>query len=115
MSRQMAGIQAWILQRISAVYLALFCPLALVYLLLTPPADYQSWLITVSTPWVYAGILLCVLALLLHAWVGVRNVVIDYVKPFSVRLIVLLLVGGALILTGIWVVAILPPPLFAFL
>lgn len=111
----MAGIQAWILQRISAVYLGLFCPLALVYLLLSPPADYPAWLATVSNPWVYAAILLCVLALLVHTWVGVRNVVIDYVKPFGLRLLVLLLLGVALILAGIWTLAILPPPMFAFL
>ena len=114
MSRQMAGIQAWILQRISAVYLGLFLPLALGYLLLNPPADYASWRATISDPWVYAALILCMLALLVHAWVGVRNVVIDYVKPFGLRLLVLLLLGVALILSGIWTLAILPTPVFNF-
>ena len=110
----MAGIQAWILQRISAVYLALFLPLALGYLLLNPPADYASWRAIVSDPWVYAALILCMLALLVHSWVGMRNVVIDYVKPFGLRLLVLLLLGVALILAGIWTLAILPTPVFSF-
>lgn len=114
MSRQMAGIQAWILQRISAVYLGLFCPVALVYLLLQPPTGYTEWLSRVSNPWVYSSILLFVLALLIHAWVGVRNVLIDYVKPFGLRLTLLLLVSVALVLSGIWITAILPTPTFIF-
>jgi succinate dehydrogenase / fumarate reductase membrane anchor subunit len=114
MSRKMAGIQAWILQRISAVYLALFSPLALIYLLFYPPADYHSWLATVGNPWIFAALILFMLAVLVHTWVGVRNVVIDYIKPFGLRLIVLLMLGVALILAAIWILAILPPPLLAY-
>jgi len=114
MSRQMTGIQAWILQRISAVYLALFLPLALGYLLLNPPTDYPSWRATVSDPWVYAALVLYLLAVLVHAWVGVRDVVIDYVKPFGLRLLALLLLGMALIVAGVWTLEILPAPVFTF-
>jgi succinate dehydrogenase hydrophobic anchor subunit len=41
-------------------------------------------------------------------------VVIDYVKPFGLRLLVLLSLGVVLILAGIWTLAILPTPLFNF-
>jgi len=107
MSRQMAGLQAWILQRITAVYLAVFSLVALPYLLFSPPADYLEWQRTVGNPWVYTTLLLFVLAVLIHAWVGLRDIAIDYVKPFILRLAVLILIGAALVVTGIWVVSIL--------
>ncbi len=107
MSRQLAGFQAWFLQRISAVYLGVFMPLALFYLLLNPPVSYTDWLGTLSNPWVFSAVLLFTLAALLHAWIGMRDIAVDYVKPFSVRLLVLLLIGTSLIVAGFWMATIL--------
>ncbi len=82
-------------------------PLALFYLLIKPPASYADWLSTLSNPWVFLSVLLFALAALLHAWIGMRDIVIDYVKPFSVRMVVLLLIGVSLIVSGFWTVTIL--------
>ncbi len=111
-SRQMAGIQAWILQRISAVYLGLFLPAGAVLSAPQPAGDYADWL----APSVIPGssrLAAVSLAALLHAWIGVRNVVIDYVKPFGVRAGVLLL-GVSLIVSGFWTVTILLTPVRIF-
>lgn len=103
----MAGFQAWLLQRVTAVYLGLFIPLALFYLLLNPPVDYTDWQNRLSDPWIFTAVFLFALAALMHAWIGVRDIVIDYVKPFSVRMTVLLLIGASLIVSGFWMAAIL--------
>ncbi|MGB8518041.1 MAG: succinate dehydrogenase, hydrophobic membrane anchor protein [Gallionella sp.] len=47
------------------------------------------------------------LALFYHAWIGIRDIVMDYVKPASVRLVIHTLVILALLLYTIWSVQIL--------
>ena len=49
----------------------------------------------------YATVLF-VLSLLLHAWVGVRNIFMDYIKDTGVRLILYVLVILALVAYGVW-------------
>jgi succinate dehydrogenase / fumarate reductase membrane anchor subunit len=41
-------------------------------------------------------------ALLLHAWVGLRDVVLDYIKPLALRVGVLALLGFALLAVAMW-------------
>ncbi len=47
------------------------------------------------------------LALLYHAWVGVRDIVMDYIKPTGLRLALQFLVGAALVFYLVWSVSIL--------
>ena len=53
------------------------------------------------------GTLLFAAALLYHAWVGVRDIIMDYVKPAGVRLVAMLLVGLVLVAELFWAAAIL--------
>jgi succinate dehydrogenase / fumarate reductase membrane anchor subunit len=53
------------------------------------------------------GTLFFFAALLYHAWVGMRDIVMDYVKPVGVRLALETAIGGALIFYLIWSVSIL--------
>jgi succinate dehydrogenase / fumarate reductase membrane anchor subunit len=103
----MAGIEAWILQRISAVYLALYFPLALVFILFFPPADHEEWRRLLADPWIYTTTFIFGLALLIHAWVGVRDIIIDYIHPILPRLILLTAVGVSLVVSGLWLATIL--------
>jgi succinate dehydrogenase / fumarate reductase membrane anchor subunit len=101
-SRRASGLRAWLLQRLTAVYLAGFSLVLLAYFLLTPPADHAAWQTWVTQPWVSLGLLLYVPALLLHAWVGLRDVLMDYVHPLSLRLALLSLAGLGLAGSGLW-------------
>jgi succinate dehydrogenase, hydrophobic membrane anchor protein len=47
------------------------------------------------------------LALLLHAWIGVRDVILDYVKPPALRLALLAAVALFLLANGLWLAGIL--------
>jgi succinate dehydrogenase / fumarate reductase membrane anchor subunit len=51
--------------------------------------------------------LLFVVSLLYHAWVGVRNIFMDYIKPVGLRLTLHVLVILALAWYGAWAVQIL--------
>jgi succinate dehydrogenase / fumarate reductase membrane anchor subunit len=102
MSRQASGLKAWLIQRLSAVYVASFGGYLLLRLLLAPPADYRAFLSWTATPLVALGLLLYIPLLLLHAWVGMRDVLIDYVKPSGLRVGLLGLFALMLLASGMW-------------
>jgi succinate dehydrogenase / fumarate reductase membrane anchor subunit len=107
MSRQMSGFRAWMWQRVSAVYLALFIAYVLLRLMFAPPADHQafsSW-IALLPMWLATAVFL--LMLLLHAWVGVRDVILDYLKPAPLRFLALMAVQAFLLACGLWALVVL--------
>jgi succinate dehydrogenase / fumarate reductase membrane anchor subunit len=101
-SRRAAGLRAWILQRITAVYLALFLILVAVRWLPGPPGSYEEWRGWVADPAISVALLLFFASLLVHAWIGVRDVLIDYVRSFGPRLVLLTLTGVGLVSCGLW-------------
>lgn len=80
------GLDPWLLQRASAVYLALFLPLFLVLAWRAGPLDFASWQGLFAPPAMKVAALLGVSALLLHAWIGLREIFIDYVHFLLPRL-----------------------------
>ncbi|MGF1644088.1 MAG: succinate dehydrogenase, hydrophobic membrane anchor protein [Thiotrichales bacterium] len=106
MSAGLGGFRPWLLQRITAVVVGVGT-VALILLVLFGDWTYEHWRAFVGTPLVAIAFMLFFGALLLHAWIGVRDVIIDYVHPLAYRLATLTLVG--LVLTGCaaWAAAIL--------
>ena len=102
MSRHASGLMAWLMQRATAVYLA-FAALYLVWFVsVDPPADHAALVAWISQPLVRLGVLLAVPLLVAHSWVGVRNVLMDYIHPLWLRLALLLLGGGLVLASGLW-------------
>jgi succinate dehydrogenase / fumarate reductase membrane anchor subunit len=95
----LSGLRAWVVQRLSALYIAGFVlvslGLASVY---GVPAGFEDWRALWSCTLPNVAAQLFVLALLLHAWVGVRDIFIDYIHPTGLRLTALGLL--ALFLAG---------------
>lgn len=102
MSRTASGLKAWAVQRLTAVYIALFALYLLAVLLFAAPADYQAWKAWIGGPVVSVALLLFVVSVLMHAWIGVRDVLIDYVHPIAARASLLGLIALALIAMGLW-------------
>jgi succinate dehydrogenase / fumarate reductase membrane anchor subunit len=101
------GLGEWLLQRLSSVYMAGFVLYAVVRFSLAPIQDYMAW-----KQWVGQGIVRIALALffasvLVHAWVGLRSVFMDYIKPLWLRFTLLLAVAVGLITLGLWVAQLL--------
>jgi succinate dehydrogenase / fumarate reductase membrane anchor subunit len=101
------GLRDWLIQRITAVVLALYSAALAAYLLMQPRLDYDVWTGLFSSQMVRNSTLLFLLCLFYHAWIGVRDIVMDYIKPAGVRLVIHVLVILALILYTIWSVEIL--------
>jgi succinate dehydrogenase / fumarate reductase membrane anchor subunit len=107
MSRQASGLRAWVLQRVTAVFLLLYFPYLIVTLASSPPADHAQWVAWISQPAVSIGLLLFFAALILHAWVGFRDAVIDYVHPIAARVAVLTLLAFGLVGCGLWALRVI--------
>lgn len=104
MSWRASGLKAWVVQRITAVYLALFGVYLLLHFVFAAPADHAALQAWVSRPWVALGLLVFIPMLLAHAWVGIRDVFIDYVKPIGLRVAVLSAAALVLLASGLWAV-----------
>ena len=101
MSWRARGLRPWVWQRLSALYLAG----AVVYLLVTIPflpSDYGRWQAWVAEPWrmvLFSGL---VPAVLIHAWVGGRDVILDYLGPAWLRMALLTVLSFALAALGLY-------------
>ncbi|KAA6187715.1 succinate dehydrogenase, hydrophobic membrane anchor protein [Thiohalocapsa marina] len=104
MSRRASGLKAWVIQRVSAIYLALFGTYLAIRFAFAAPADHAAMIAWVTTPWVAVGLLVFVPVLLAHAWVGIRDVLMDYVKPIGLRVTALSLFGLLFLASGLWAV-----------
>lgn len=80
------GLRDWLSQRITAVIMIVYA-VAMVAALICLPKDYQAWRLFFGTLWIQIFTQITVLALLLHAWVGIRDLWMDYVKATDVRLL----------------------------
>ena len=81
------GWRDFLVQRISAVLMAVFTLLVLVQVLFTKgPIGYDVWAGIFAAQWMKALTFAVIVALIWHAWVGMRNVWMDYIKPVGVRL-----------------------------
>ncbi|MEJ6007216.1 succinate dehydrogenase, hydrophobic membrane anchor protein [Paucibacter sp. AS339] len=109
MKRPLGALQPWLVQRLSAVFMLLFLGFVLVHFLVDPPLSYAAWRAWVSQPAVCIGALLFFAALLMHAWVGLRDVTHDYVNPLGVRVAALALIALALLGVAAWIFLILWP------
>ncbi len=107
MSGHTVGLKAWLWQRISAVYLALFFVYLLVQFYLYPFTEYSAWHEWIARPLVGTAFAGFILALLVHLWVGLRDIVLDYIHPLGLRLTVMIIIAFILIGSGFWSMQVL--------
>lgn len=101
------GLRPWVIQRVSAVYIALFT-LYLLYCGITAgEMAFEPWRAWLFNPFNSVGMGLFIIAVLFHAWIGVRDVILDYVHNIMLRILVLALVMGVLAGSGLWAFRIL--------
>ncbi len=101
------GLTSWLAQRVSAVVMAAYVLFMAGWLLAHPHPGFDAWAGLFGARVMRSFTLLVLLALFVHAWVGVRDIVMDYVKPVAARLAIYVLVILALVMYLIWSVQIL--------
>ncbi len=86
------GVKDFIAQRVTAVILVIYTLVLGVLALLTPEFNYEGWVglfnfRTFTFPMGQVLATLAVLAVAYHAWIGVRDIWMDYVRATGVRLV----------------------------
>lgn len=102
-----SGTGAWLLQRATAMVLALLLPLLVLRFLLVSPGDFAAWQAWLAPLWMRVLLLLGAVALALHAWVGMRDILMDYARPTGLRLTLYLAVIALLAGSVAWLAAVL--------
>ena len=87
-----SGTGTWLLQRGTAVVMALMVPWLAWQISAAAPLDYGVWKSLFAPLWMRLVMLLFTVALALHAWVGMRDILMDYVRPLGLRLALYLIV-----------------------
>jgi succinate dehydrogenase / fumarate reductase membrane anchor subunit len=101
------GLRDWLVQRITAVIMAAYALIMAVVFLGGQPISYGVWRDLFANGWMRVATLLFAASLAWHAWVGMRDVYMDYVKPTGLRLA--LEAGTILLLLGYvaWTIQVL--------
>jgi succinate dehydrogenase / fumarate reductase, membrane anchor subunit len=101
------GWRDWLVQRVTAVAMVLYTILVLGLLLWFGGLDFAAWKVTFGNEAFRIATFVFMVALFWHAWVGVRNILMDYVKPVVVRLALQVMVIGALVGYAGWTIQVL--------
>ena len=82
------GLRDWLAQRVTGLLMALFTVVLLVQVLLIKgPIGYEQWAGIFAQQWMKFITFGLWIALAYHAWVGMREIFMDYIKPVGLRLV----------------------------
>jgi len=80
------GLRDWLAQRITAAIIAVYSVIVVVVLMGGVPITYAVWTDLFSRGWMRVATLLFFVSLIWHVWIGMRDILMDYVKPDGLRL-----------------------------
>jgi succinate dehydrogenase / fumarate reductase membrane anchor subunit len=80
------GTRDWLAQRVTAAIMAVYVVVVLALVASRAPFTFESWKGLFTHGGMRVATLLFALSLAWHAWVGVRDILMDYVKHDGLRL-----------------------------
>lgn len=98
----MTGLQAWIIQRVSAVVLASYVFFIFGVILFYSPLDFHFWEALFHQKSIKAFTTLSLLTLIAHAWIGLWTITTDYLKNLLIRFVTQLLIFFSLLFYFFW-------------
>ncbi|NOY15677.1 MAG: succinate dehydrogenase, hydrophobic membrane anchor protein [Gammaproteobacteria bacterium] len=101
-----SGLGEWVVQRLTAVYMLFFIVIALIRLSISPVSTHADWLLLSSGLLFQIALLLFIFSLLAHAWLGLKSVFLDYIHPWRLRFLLLMVVALFVFATGVWALLI---------
>ncbi len=96
------GLRPWMIQRVSGAFIALYTLYIFFCWLINDPFNRNDWHGWVAAPLNNIALGLFMIAVLWHAWIGVRDIILDYVPNVVARLLVLTLVAGTIFGSALW-------------
>jgi succinate dehydrogenase / fumarate reductase, membrane anchor subunit len=103
------GLRDWLAQRITAALMALFTILLLAQVLwVKGPVGYDQWAGIFAAQWMKVLTFTVIVALILHVWVGMRDIWMDYVtSSVALRLMLQIFTMVWLVGCGGWAIQVL--------
>lgn len=101
------GLRDWVIQRLSAIFMAIYSIALIGYIVLHPDLSYAEWHNLFASSWMKVASILFILALLFHAWIGVWTIFTDYIKCYVIRATLNVLVLLMLFACFFWGILIL--------
>lgn len=86
------GLHDWVLLRASALVLLFYFLCIIGFIVATPGLNYAVWRDFFASHTMKIFTMLALLSLLIHAWIGMWQVLTDYVKSTVLRLVLQLLI-----------------------
>jgi succinate dehydrogenase / fumarate reductase membrane anchor subunit len=80
------GVRDWLAQRVTAIVMVIYTVILLLSFLTGRNFSYDGWAGLFAQQWFKLFSLVTFLGLFYHAWVGMRDIWMDYVKPVGIRL-----------------------------
>lgn len=101
------GMRIWLSQRLTALVMAGYLVLLIIALLIVHPSGYEAWR-NFASSWLFSvPTFVCFICLSIHAWVGVRDVLRDYVFNQTLRAYLQIGVDLLLVAYVVWLSFIL--------
>ena len=101
------GLKDWIVQRATAMIMAIFTVLFLGVALVVGPDSYAAWRGIFANGFMKFATFVFLISLFYHAWIGIRDIWMDYVKPDGLRLLLMIATAAVLVGYAGWAVQIL--------
>ena len=101
------GMRLWLSQRLTALVMAFYIVLLVVMLSVIQPTGYAAWHNFVAPIWFRIATLIFFMCLFMHAWLGVADVLKDYVFNKTLRGYMQIAVDIFLLIYLAWVSIIL--------
>ena len=102
-----SGTHDFILLRASAIIMALYALFMVSFLVTAAPLSYAVWTNLFANLWMKVFTMLALTSVLIHGWIGIWQVLTDYVKHSGLRAFIQFVVSVALVaywLAGLFVV-----------
>ena len=101
------GFKDWLAQRVTALVMAIYVVVFIGILLVCPPREFEQWRGLFGNQPMRIATILFFISLFWHAWIGMRDILMDYAKPTGLRLALEILVAVLLAAWLFWAAQIL--------
>ena len=101
------GLRDWVIQRLSALIMAVYSIMLVSYLVLHVGLTFPEWRVLFTHSWMKIATIFFLLSVMFHAWVGMWTIFTDYVKPYILRSLLNVLTILTLSACFLWALMIL--------
>ena len=101
------GLKDWVIQRATAIIMALYTVIFLVRVSIVGANSFEAWRGVFANGFMKYATFLFFVSLFYHAWIGIRDIWMDYIKPDGVCLLLMIATAAALVGYAGWAAQIL--------